>query len=103
MEILIASAEKINFIFARTEEAAMTEPVTGIDKARVTGKKNAPDTRLKHEKAPRHTDETGEDSIDISEEARDRAAGRRRKKILDYLNEEPASPWEQGNAASQKS
>ena len=70
----------------------MTEPVAGIDKARAAGKKNAPVVRSKHAKNPRNSDETGEDSIDISEEARDRAAGRKRKSILDYLNEEPALP-----------
>lgn len=68
----------------------MTEPVTGISRTREPGKKNAPDAGLKHEKSPRHTDETEEDSIDISEEARERAAGRKRRNILDYLKEEPS-------------
>jgi hypothetical protein len=67
----------------------MTEPVTGIDKTRVAGKKNTPEALLKHEKKPRHADETDDDCIDISEEARERAAGRKHKTILDYINEEP--------------
>ena len=67
----------------------MTEPLAKISTIKETGKKNAPDSRLKHEKSPRHAEETGEDSIDISEEARERAADRKRRNILDYLNEEP--------------
>ena len=67
----------------------MTEPLARISTTKETGKKNAPDIRLKHEKNPRHAEATEEDSIDISEEARERAAGRKRRNILDYLNEEP--------------
>jgi hypothetical protein len=68
----------------------MTDPLTGISAIRETGKKRESDTRLKHEKKPHHTDEAEEDSIDISEEARERSAGRKRRNILDYINEEPA-------------
>ena len=68
----------------------MTEAVTGISTTREPGKKKAADTRLKHDKNQRHADETAEDSVDISEEARERAAGKKRRNILDYLNEESA-------------
>ena len=67
----------------------MTEPVTIISTTRETVKKNAANARRTHEKHQRHVDETGQDSVDISEEARDRAAGRKRRNILDYLKEEP--------------
>ncbi len=65
----------------------MTERVAEISRSKAPGKKNATDTPLKHEKSPRHTDEAEHDSIDISEEARDRAAGRKRGNILDYLKQ----------------
>jgi hypothetical protein len=68
----------------------MTEPLTKVSSIKETGKKNSQGTRLKHEKKPRHVDDTEDDRIDISEEARERAAGRMRRNILDYLNEEPA-------------
>lgn len=68
----------------------MTEPVSRISSTRETGGKKASDALLKHGKNTRHPDENEEDSIDISEEARERAAGRKSRNILDYLNEEPA-------------
>jgi hypothetical protein len=68
----------------------MTEPVSEISRVKETGKKKVPDARLKHEKHPQLPDEPGEDSVDISEEARDRAAGKKRRNILDYLKEEPS-------------
>jgi len=67
----------------------MTDPVERISPARETGKKNATDSRLKHDKHPGHPDEAEHDSIDISEEAREWAAGKKHRNILDYLNEEP--------------
>jgi hypothetical protein len=66
----------------------MTEPLSRISGAKETSKKNASDSALKHTKSPRHADEVEEDSIDISEEARERAAGKKHRNILDYLNEE---------------
>jgi hypothetical protein len=35
-----------------------------------------------------HPDEPLDDSVDISEEAHDRASGRKRKTILEYLEED---------------
>jgi hypothetical protein len=66
----------------------MTETLKEISRVRETGKKKVPDEFLKHEKHPRHPDESEGDSVDISEEARDRAAGKTRRNILDYLKEE---------------
>jgi len=65
----------------------MTEPLTKISSIKETGKKNASDSRLKHEKNQRHGVDSEEDSITISEEARERAAGKKRRNILDYINE----------------
>ena len=67
----------------------MTDPVTVVDTIRGTGKKSVADSHLKHAKNQRHPDEADEDSVDISEEARERSAGRKRRSILDYLNDEP--------------
>jgi hypothetical protein len=91
-QILIATAEKINFIFIQSREAAMTDPITGISSTMEPGKKNSVDRFRKHEKNPGQVDENEEDSVDISEEARERAAGRKRKNILDYLNEISGKP-----------
>ena len=66
----------------------MTERVAEISRSKAPGKKNATETRLKHEKYPPHANEAEHDSIDISEEARERAAGRKRGNILDYLKQE---------------
>jgi hypothetical protein len=68
----------------------MTEAVSEISRVKETGKKKVPDAHTKHEKHPQHPDEPGEDSVEISEEARDRAAGKKHRNILDYLKEEPA-------------
>jgi hypothetical protein len=68
----------------------MTEPLTKISSTKETGKKNVQDSRLKHEIKPRQVYDSEEDCIEISEEARERAAGRKRRNILDYLNEEPS-------------
>lgn len=67
----------------------MTEPLTKISSIQETGKKKAHDNSLKHDKYLRHSEETEEDSIDISEEAREKAAGRTHRNIADYLSEEP--------------
>ena len=67
----------------------MTDPVERISPAREPGKKNATDSRLKHKKEHHHPEEAGEDSIDISEEARERAAGKHHRNILDFLTDEP--------------
>ena len=67
----------------------MTDPLARISIIQETGKKKEHDTRLKRDKYPRHAEETEEDSIDISNEAREKAAGRTHRNILDYLNEEP--------------
>lgn len=67
----------------------MTDPLTRISTIQETGKKKEHDARLKHDKYPRHAEESEEDSIDISKEAREKAAGRTHRNIIDYINEEP--------------
>jgi hypothetical protein len=66
----------------------MTEALSKISRAKETGKKNASDFGMKQGKVPKHAEERGKDCIDISEEARERAAGKKHGNILDYLNEE---------------
>ncbi|MBT1072125.1 hypothetical protein [Pelotalea chapellei] len=70
----------------------MTEPVIIISGAApICGskdKKRPPKEALKKATTHVHSDEAGDDSVDISEEARDCASGRKRRNILEYLNEE---------------
>jgi hypothetical protein len=69
----------------------MTEPVEGISRVREIAEKNKREKdRLQQEKHAGHHNATEDDSIDISDEARDRAAGRKRRNILDYINDETA-------------
>lgn len=67
----------------------MTDPLERIRATKETSKRTAPDMLLKHGKHAHLRDDIEEDSVDISEEARERAAGKKRRNILDYLNEEP--------------
>jgi hypothetical protein len=59
------------------EETIMTDPVDRIDAARETERKNTRSEIIKGGKPKRHADEIGNDSVDISEEARDRASGKK--------------------------
>ncbi|OGT98522.1 MAG: hypothetical protein A2X80_10985 [Geobacteraceae bacterium GWB2_52_12] len=69
----------------------MTEPVIIISgAAAVAGskdKKKNHEENLKRTKTINHSDEGGDDNVDISKEARDRASGKKRKNILEYLDE----------------
>ena len=67
----------------------MTEPLIKISPAKETDKKKSIESRLKHEKNSEHTNEVEKDSVDISEEARERAAGKKHRNILEYINEVP--------------
>jgi hypothetical protein len=68
----------------------MTEPVEGISRAKEVAEKNKRDPgRLQREKHSGHQEAADDDSIDISDEARERAAGKRRRNIMEYINEEP--------------
>lgn len=66
----------------------MTDSVIKISKAQDTERKTARSLPVPGKRPNHHPDEPADDSIDISEEARDRASGRRRKTILEYLEDE---------------
>ena len=69
----------------------MTEPVIIISgAAAVAGskdKKKDHEENWKRTKALTHPDEARDDNVDISKEARERASGKKRKNILEYLDE----------------
>ena len=69
----------------------MTEPVIIISGAvAVAGskdKKKDYEENWKRAKALNHPDEVRDDNVDISKEARERASGKKRKNILEYLDE----------------
>jgi len=66
----------------------MTEPVEGVGAAKAVGKNATKGSVFKREKKRRPLHEE-EDSVDISEEARNRASGKKRGGILEYLRNEP--------------
>jgi hypothetical protein len=66
--------------------SVMTDPLNKISPAQGPGKKNVSDTGLKHGKGHGHATESDDDSVDISEEARERSAGKKSRNILDYVN-----------------
>lgn len=63
----------------------MTEPLDAISRIRGAGKKSQRGDDLKHEKSKKRHEESEDDSVDISEEARDRASGKKRGNILEYI------------------
>ena len=66
----------------------MTESVKEIGKAsEICGNHNR-DKNLKRGKGKKQLNESKDDCVDISEEARDRASGRKRGNILEYLENE---------------
>jgi len=65
----------------------MTEPINKTSAIQEAGKKKASEPLLRHENKHRHSDEAEEDSIEISDEARERAAGKKQRDILEYINE----------------
>lgn len=67
----------------------MTEPVEGVSRAKAVSEKYRRDAgyspRGKHAE---HDEGAEDDSIDISDEARDRSSGKKRPTILEYLKDE---------------
>ena len=63
----------------------MTEPLSEISRIKEAGRKSSRGDNLKHEKHKRHPEEDEDDSVDISEEARNRASGKKRGNILEYI------------------
>lgn len=68
----------------------MTEPLSEISRIKEAGRKNSRADNLKHEKLKRHPEEAEDDCVDISEEARNRASGKRRGNILEYIENQEA-------------
>ena len=63
----------------------MTEPLNKISKVKETGRNNSRTDNSKHEKSKRHQEETDDDCVEISEEAHNRAMGKSRGNILEYI------------------
>ena len=68
----------------------MTDPVDKVSRTREIERKKTREEMVRSGKRKHHPDESVNDSIDISEEARDRASGRKRKTILEYLGKNKA-------------
>lgn len=66
----------------------MTEPVIEIGGTKEVGRNSRREGIFKGKKGTRHPDEVRNDNVDISDEARDRASGKKHGNILEYLGEE---------------
>jgi hypothetical protein len=87
--VYIFRHEKSIFIFPPIcREAFMTDPVSKISRSQETDRKAAHGGMIRNEKRKFHPDEPSDDSVDISEEARERASGKKRKTILEYLEDD---------------
>ena len=67
----------------------MTEAVKGICEATEIGGNSKRDGIHKRLKVKKPLDEGKDDCVDISEEARDRASGKKHRNILEYMENEP--------------
>lgn len=63
----------------------MTEPLSEIRRIKEADRKSSRSGDLKHEKLKKHPEEAGDDFVDISKEARERASGKKRGNILEYI------------------
>jgi len=63
----------------------MTDPVNKVDGVKETSRKNSRDGLFRGDKHRHHTEQLENDNVDISEEARDKASGKKRKNILEYI------------------
>jgi hypothetical protein len=66
----------------------MTDPVNKVGRTQEAERKKTHDGMVRSGKREHHSDEPANDSVDISEEARDRSSGRKRKTILEYLEDD---------------
>ena len=67
----------------------MTEPVTAVSKSgEIDRRKAARERFLKTAWHAGHVEDEQDDTVQISEEARQRASGKRRKTILEHLAEQ---------------
>jgi hypothetical protein len=63
----------------------MTDPVNKVDGVKETSRKNSRDELFGSNKHRHHSEQLENDNVDISEEARDKASGKKRKNILEYI------------------
>lgn len=63
----------------------MTDLVNKVSGADKVDRKNSRGPLFKREKKARHPEEADGDSVDISQDARERAAGGKRRTILEFL------------------
>ena len=64
----------------------MTEPVDKVSRTREVNRQKGREQLLKRDKSEQHhAEDIEDDSVEISREARDRASGKKRRNILDYL------------------
>jgi len=66
----------------------MTDPVGVVGGVQGTGRKSGQEKQSKRGKAKHLKGATEDDSVDISQDARDRASGKKRRNILEYLDDE---------------
>jgi len=68
----------------------MTEAVSKVSSTEGPGRNGKYDSFAKRGKsAPLKHSESADDTVDISDEARERSGGRRRKKLWEYMENEP--------------
>lgn len=65
----------------------MTDAIIEISGARIVGRDDKQEHAPKRDKEKRRQQQQKDDCIDISKEARDRASGKKRGNILEYLEE----------------
>jgi len=63
----------------------MTDPVNKVSRAQEAERRQTQEGGFRSDTLRHHPDEPADDSVDISEEARERASGRKRKTILEYI------------------
>lgn len=63
----------------------MTDPVNRITGAKETNRKSSQEGLFKSDRRKQKTEHAEDDSVDISQEARDKASGKKRKNILEYI------------------
>ena len=66
----------------------MTDPVVVVGGVHETGRKSGQENPSKRGKAKHLKGAPEDDSVDISQDARDRASGKKRRNIMEYLEDE---------------
>jgi hypothetical protein len=69
----------------------MTDPVVVVGGVQERGRKSGQENLSKREKTKHFKGTPEDDSVDISQDARDRASGKKRRNILEYLEDQESS------------